>query len=354
MKPAFRSIPLCLALALSPAAPLCVAQNAPSAATPLPPQTISLPTFTTRATVGGADYTYTLVGGDPANGGTTTIPVLLVPITLTIEAPMNMAGEKAVLDAGPIAEKVIHSPIFAKYAFGGGDTQYTDALLRTEFYTRGGSGDWHTLLGTPKVAPVHIDVPVWDGYVMTSKKTGGMLAMVDQRFMQQALFAQLSNVTPGTLVIAVTRDVTYYVHDATECCTWGTYGVDTSQPGRTPFVLSTYLDPHAVEVDKDVQPITEFLAQFFHNPLHDGLYRERRGEPAPGNVFPGWMKAPAKATSEQPRDNSSAGELEFRSDVLERADGHELEEQGPVLEGVCGDSGRRCLPPGECGAARLV
>ena len=275
---------------------------------PLPPQTISLPTFTTSATVGGRDYIYTLVGGDPAKGGATTIPVLLVPITLTIEAPMNTAGTKAVLDAGAIAEKVIHSPIFAKYAFGSGDTQYIDALLRTEFYAQGGSGDWHTLLGTPKVAPIHIDVPVWDGYVMTSKKTGGMLAMVDQRFMQQALFAQLSNVTPGTLVIAVTRDVTYYINnDATECCTWGTYGVDTSQPGRTPFVLSTYLDPHVVDVDRDVQPITEYLARFFRDPLHDGLYRGRRGEPAPGNVFPAWMKVPAATTGEQPRENTGAG-----------------------------------------------
>ncbi len=299
VKPLLRSIQLCYPLVLLLASS-GAAQNAADTGT-------LLPTFTTTATVGGSDYTYTLAGGDPAKGGTTTIPVLLVPITLTIEAPMDAAGHKAVLEASSIAENVIRSPLFAKYAFGAGDTQYIDAMLRTEFYSQGGGGDWHTLLGTPKVAPLHIDVPVWDGYVMTSKKTGGMLAMVDERYVQDALFAQLSNVTPGTLVIAVTRDVTYYVHDATECCTWGTYGTDTSHAGRTPFVLSSYLDARVVDEDKDVQPITEFLAEFFHDPLHDGLYRERRGERAPGNAFPGWLKSPAKAAREQPQENSDAG-----------------------------------------------
>ncbi len=72
------------------------------AAAPLPPQTISLPTWTTTATVNGTSYKYTLLGGDPAKGGTTTIPVLLVPITMTIENPMDLAGHKAVLDAGAI------------------------------------------------------------------------------------------------------------------------------------------------------------------------------------------------------------------------------------------------------------
>ncbi len=301
-----KALVVCLLVLL--VAGIATAQQAAPAAPPLPPQTISLPTYTTSATMGGTAFKYTLVGGDPAKGGTTTIPVLLVPVTLSFDGPVDTTGKKVVLDAGAIAQNVIHSPIFGKYAFGGGNTQYIDALMRTEFNS---TGDWHTLLGTPKIAPVHISVPVWDGYVMTSKKTGGMLAMVDQLFMQTAIFAQLSNVTPGTLVIAITRDTTFYINsDATECCTWGTYGVDSSQPNRTPFVLGTYLDPHAVDVDKDVQPITEYLARFFRDPMHDGLYRGARGAATPGNVFPGWMKvAPpvGAGMTEQPRQNTGAG-----------------------------------------------
>jgi chitinase len=286
------------------------AQNGPPPAPPLPPQTISLPTFTSTAVVGGTTYTYTLVGSDPAKGGTTTIPTVLVPIAMTVEAPMDASGRKAVLDAGPIATRVIRSPIFANYPFPSGTTQYADALMRADFFKEGGGGDWHTRLGQPRVVPVKIDVPVGLGYVLTSKKTGRMLAMVDLRFVQQELFKQLAKdaAPPGTLVLAVARNTTYYVNeDATQCCRWGAYGVDTSAGARQPFVLGTYLDPDVVDVDADVQPITQQLAQFFRDPLHDPLYRGGRGAPTPGNTFPAWTKVPAKTAEEQPRQNSAAG-----------------------------------------------
>ena len=64
---------------LMSAAALVLGQGAPTAPPPaFPPQTISLPTFTSNATVAGTNYTYTLLGNDPAKGGTTTIPTVLV------------------------------------------------------------------------------------------------------------------------------------------------------------------------------------------------------------------------------------------------------------------------------------
>jgi hypothetical protein len=117
-------------------------------------------------------------------------------------------------------------------------TRY-DAVCRrhdARISTEDGSGNWHTLLNQPKVVPVKIDVPVGLGYVLTSKKTGRMLAMVDLRFMQQELFRQLpKDATPvGTLVLAVARDTTYYVNaDATQCCRWGACGIDTSAGARS-------------------------------------------------------------------------------------------------------------------------
>ena len=88
------AIVVCSFLMLS-AAGLLVSQEPPPAPLPLPPQTISLPTFTSTATVAGTNYAYTLLGGDPAKGGTTTIPTVLAAIILTIDAPMDAAGRKA-------------------------------------------------------------------------------------------------------------------------------------------------------------------------------------------------------------------------------------------------------------------
>ena len=306
-----KSRPLVLSV---PALPIAIAWIFAQAGSPpapaLTPQTISVPTFTSTAVVGGTTYSYTLVGGDPAKGGTTTIPTVLVPIAMTVDAPMDASGRKAVLDAGPIAARVIRSPIFANYPFASGTTQYADALMRADFFKDSGSGDWHTRLGQPRIVPVKIEIPVGLGYVLTSKRAGRLLAMVDLRFMQQEIFRQLAKdtVPPGTLVLAVARDTTYYVNeDATQCCRWGAYGVDTSAGARQPFVLGTYLDPNVVDVDADVQPITQQLAQFFRDPLHDPLYRGGRGAPTPGNTFPAWTKVPAKTAEEQPRQNSASG-----------------------------------------------
>ena len=287
-----------------------VAQDPAVTAANAQPATLSLPTFTRTYNAAGKDYPYTVIGGDPGKGETTAIPTVLVPITLTIEAPMDATGKKAVLDASPDAAEVIHSPIFATYAFASGKTQYTDAMMRTDFYKEAAK-DWHTLLGQPKVVPLKIDVPVGMGYVLTSKRTGRMLAMVDVLFMQQEIFSQLpkEEMSAGKLVIAVTKDVTYYTSaDATECCSWGTHGVDTTQGLRQPFVLGSFLDPHTVAEDNDVQPLTQQLAQWVRDPLHEPALRMRHGMIAPGNVFPGWMRVPAESLTELPRENSGCGE----------------------------------------------
>ncbi len=101
---------------------------------------IALPTFTRTYTDAGQDYSYTVIGSDPAKGGTTTIPTVLVPITLTIEAPMNAAGKKAVLDASPDVANVMRSPIFAIYPFPSGHNPVHRCLDARRFLPGGGEG----------------------------------------------------------------------------------------------------------------------------------------------------------------------------------------------------------------------
>ena len=208
--------------------------------------------------------------------------------------------------------------------------------MRADFHAQGGSGDWHTRLGQPKVVPLKIEVPIGRGYVLTSKKTGRMLAMVDLRFMQQEIFKQLPKdaVPPGTLLLAVARDTTYYVNsDATQCCHWGAYGVDTSAGARQPFVLGTYLDPNVADVDADVQPITQQLARFFRDPLHDPLYRARARRAVSGQRLPGVDEG----TGED-RHGTAATEQCIRRQRHrqpgKRSDRRELEEHGAGVEAV--------------------
>jgi len=252
----------------------------------------TLPTFV--HTVGQSSYT--LVGRDPVQGGTTTIPTVLVPITLSFESK-KIAGQGFVMDSAADVPHILRSPIFSQFAFTARDsTQYADAMLRTTFPKAEG---WHTLLGKPAVKPVKITVPVGYGYILTSKKTGGSFAVVDVEFLQRELFKQIPR-QDGKLVMAVTHNVTYYVEgDATECCSWGTHGVDAASGNS--FVLGSYLhDAPAIVEDSDVQPLTQQLAEFINDPLHDPLFRGNRNA-APGNVFPAWTRLASVSAGDQGR-----------------------------------------------------
>jgi chitinase len=253
-----------------------------------------LPTF--QYTVG--PNTYTLAGRPPAQSGATTLPTVLVPVTLAFEAKQT-AGRPFAMDAAPDAPAILKSPIFSAYPFpAGGTTQYADAMLRATFPN---APDWHTLLGQPEIKPIRITVPVGYGYILTSKSSGRSFAIADLEFVQKELFKQLPRQT-GKLILAHTRNTAFYaLGDATVCCAWGTHGVD-SATGNS-FVLGSYLhQPPAIVEDSDVQPLTQQLAQFIKDPLRDPLINDRNVK-NPGNSFPPWLRP----TTMRPGDQGACG-----------------------------------------------
>src|SRR6185437_749742 len=91
------------------------------------------------------------------------------------------------------------------------------------------------------------------------------------------------------LIIAVTHNTTYYTDsDATVCCSWGMHGIDAATGNS--FVLGSYLRaaPAIVE-DQDIQPLTQQLAEFINDPLHDPQAYFRTPTAA-GNFFPAWLR----------------------------------------------------------------
>lgn len=229
-----------------------------------------------------------LPGRDPAHSGTTVIPTVLVPVRLLFDAGRGTTHKPLSLDAASDVGKILHSPIFSSISFGAEDkTQYTDAMLRA---TAGTPTGWHTLLGQPEVRPVTVRIPAGYGYVLTSKRTGTALGMADAEFVQRAIFRQLPR-QDGKLVIAISHNTAYYTYgDATVCCSWGTHGVDNATGNS--FLLASYLGavPPIVK-ERDVQPVTEQLAEWVNNPLHDPLFHVafRRPLPEGENVIPSWM-----------------------------------------------------------------
>ncbi|HET9100732.1 MAG TPA: glycosyl hydrolase family 18 protein [Acidobacteriaceae bacterium] len=237
----------------------------------------TVPTFT--HTIGGSSYT--MAGRDPAHSGTTTIPTVLVPITLTFEG-----SKPAQLDAAADVARILKSPIFTRFAFAPGNkTQYADGLLHATFPS---NASGHTYLGKPEIKPISISIPAGYGYVLRSKKTGATFAVVDVAFLEHKIFQQIPR-QDGKLVLAVTHNTTYYTDsDATVCCSWGMHGVDAATGNS--FVLGSYLHaaPTIVE-DRDIQPLTQQLAEFINDPLHDPQSYFRTAS-AVGNFFPAWLR----------------------------------------------------------------
>lgn len=247
----------------------------------------SLPTFTHTS----GEAAYTVIGNDPAKGGTANIPVTLVPISLSFESSKGVILSPA-LDIA----KITRSPVFTSYKFEAGTTQYADALLRTSFYQAAEAANtlstWHTVLTKPRVAPVlKVQIPAGYGYTLRDKRAMRTMAVVDVEWLQKKIFETVpaGTLSPDHLVMFVTHNTTYYAEgDATVCCSWGTNG--TEGVTKQPFLLASYLDLSTVAIDKDVQPLTEQLAEFVMNPGHDPL--AKAGDiKLPGNAFgTGWMR----------------------------------------------------------------
>jgi chitinase len=284
-----------------------------------PATTHTVPVFTGSFETNGKDYVYTMAGQKPDAGGSVTIPTVLVPLSLSFEAAGKASGGEAVMNADPQIPEIVRSPIFQKHAFATGVTQYGDAVQRAQFYEKAQANDWHTLLGEPRVTPaLRIDIPVANGYVLHSKRSGKSLAIADLDFVQQKLFEHLADIGagPDKLVIAIARNVAFYsLGDATVCCSVGAHGarLDANGTSAQAFVIGSYFEKGVMPRYTDIQGISQQIAEWMNDPLHG--YKT--------NLFPGWAQPPANLRCGG-RGPSSSYLLEQPSDYLPGANSNEV------------------------------
>jgi hypothetical protein len=147
----------------------------------------SIPNFSGKYHADGFDpsgtpnkqWVYNMVGAPPEHGGTTTIRVPIIPVSLDL-----LAADGSVLvhvDANHDVPPTLNSPLFqnAPYSSSSTPTQFNDAIQRAEFASSAKS-DWHTLL-QPVVEPgVTLELP-WGSFgyaVWASGPQAGQIAYV--------------------------------------------------------------------------------------------------------------------------------------------------------------------------------
>ncbi len=197
--------------------------------------------YTVTSPLDGNKYTGVMVGHGPSTKTTTSITTYLVPLVLrmpdggvfnpdTVDTCLPSPG-------GTDLKIVQNSPIFrpANFTFGSvnvGDTQYTDAFQRANFWSTANGTNYHTHLKTTTLSAVSIKVPSGQG--STNAGLGcGDLGVINyywfDPYVTGTVIPSLASkgVGPTSLVIFLLKDVVMALGGDSpyvNCCVLGYHG----------------------------------------------------------------------------------------------------------------------------------
>jgi hypothetical protein len=232
--------------------------------------TANLPIWRGSFTLNAKQYTYRMVGTNPANGSaTTTVPTQILPIKV-------MMADGVVLDGTPVAASLEASPIFTDAPFTSVTTQLVDAMMRAEFWStvRGSAPDYHLLLGTPTVRPeVTITVPASAGTGLLSN--GKPFAEIKDQWWNGVLKAIIKKQRfPATaLGLAISGNVFLYLNnDTSDCCVYGYHGTYRSASGAHTFAYANWITKGLIPSgNSDVYSISHEVSEWANDPYVNNI-----------------------------------------------------------------------------------
>ena len=173
----------------------------------------SIRNFTGEFQVSGLDaagnqqrrWLFTMAGGNPEAGGTTSLNAPVVPVSLDL---LDYGGQVRVVNGHPLhysvrpfVGAVVDSPVFQKADYSSSETptQFADAVQRAEFYNQMQT-DWHTLLKPVVKTERTMSIPR-GAYFFALNADGSCCAfvLVDIRFFSKLLLPSTVD-DSGTLV----------------------------------------------------------------------------------------------------------------------------------------------------------
>ena len=252
---------------------------------------ITVPLWQASVNFGGpVQNPFTMVGRGPQFGGTTTIPTLLVPITVVFEGttdPSTKGPVTLTMDRQTI-DQVLLGPDFQKATYDAGVAQFADAIQRAEFFPVEKS-TWHTLIKPSKIlTPVTIYVPNNIAgssiYQVGELPDGTFFAWLDYNFFVAELetILQLERVNPRGLVIPLVRNIGLYENgNLSDCCVAGfhsAYGTTLgNQIAIQTFAYASWLDPGIGQAIagkssfSDILALSHEISEWINDPLGNNL-----------------------------------------------------------------------------------
>jgi hypothetical protein len=249
---------------------------------------VSIPNFSSSFTFQGTVFPFTMLGHKPEAGGTTEVPTSYVAISFFFDEFVDNNGNNIVIDANALTPAVLESPEFDRFSYTSGNTQFTDAIQRAEFFNtikhKDGDDSWHTLFNDPRMLiPVTVEVPVGSA-VVASLPDGSITALMDINFLVSQLntLLQTEGVKVTEVPIFLTHNTVYGDFQAgvpQDCCIGGFHtAFETNQVGDKMFVqtfaFATWLDSDVSDfiftdptIFADVQALSHELAELTNDPF---------------------------------------------------------------------------------------
>jgi hypothetical protein len=224
----------------------------------------TIPFYSSSFVYAGKTYKLKIVGTNPRSGGvSTTVANQIVPIKLVF-------SDGTVLNGGNESTILTASPVYVNATYDSGTTQFSDALMRAEFWQFAASENYHVLLAAPHVMPVvRVSVPAGDGVVV-----GGEGRVAYQWFLQtiEPQLLQQLNIDPTTLTIFLTKN-TRLLEPSGHCCFSGFH---SSYNLTIPSGPATFTTAWASVAAGSVARLSHEISEWMNDPFNT-------------NVVPKWL-----------------------------------------------------------------
>jgi hypothetical protein len=255
-------------------------------------------------------WPYAMVGRAPQQGGTLTLHAPIIPVIVDLldangKVAISQSGIPLTFDPRPQVKLVLQSPIFERWPYTTGRTQWTDAIFREEFLTRvhgddqGGNEDcdtgsgWHNLLDPDVRKTQRMQIPFGHWFYGLNADGSLAFAIVDGDSFSSALFPPTFPIDNTTVIGAAelngdmtTRDVTtllfnnvyLYEGDISNCCVLGFHAYDFEpgipSNGNLPrlyvFNYSSYIGNGLFSGGfEDITALSHELSELFNDPFID-------------------------------------------------------------------------------------
>ncbi|MBC5825957.1 MAG: hypothetical protein GIX02_14270 [Candidatus Eremiobacteraeota bacterium] len=210
---------------------------------------------------GGTTYPFTMVGTNPmTTGRSTTVANEIVPLKLVF-------ADGTKLDAGPEVSGLPASPLYVNASYAEGNTQYGDALMRSEFWSYAGNENYHVLLAPPVMeATIEVTVPAADGYTTTGSN-GSKIGIVSFAWfihtIEPEIITQL-RIQPTSLTIFATKS-TRLLEQGGYCCFKGYHAaLNMSSPSGP----ATFTTAWASVTSQAIETMSHEIAEWMNDPFY--------------------------------------------------------------------------------------